>query len=283
MTFLLRLKLLKNKYLIVGLMLVIFVLIIGMFSLIVKPERIEIGSCPYERPPSCEYILGTDSLGRDVFSCLALGVKHSLIIGVTAGTLGTIISVIIALISGYKGEKVDILLRNIIDAFLVIPLWPLLIILRSYLGSLSTFELGLLLAAFSWPWAARAMRSQVLSLKERDFVDLARVSGESDLEIVFKELMPNLLPYIGVSFGQSLTWSIIFEVGLELVGLGPAGSITLGLMIYYALRYGAMTGGLWWWIFPPIICIVLLFLGFQLINIGLDEIYNPRLRKITGL
>ena len=89
--------------------------------------------------------------------------------------------------------------------------------------------------------------------------------------------------YIGVSFAQSFTWSIISEVGLELVGLGPAGSITLGLIIYYALNYGAMVRGLWWWIFPPIICIILLLISLQLINIGLDEIYNPRLRRVTGL
>ena len=281
--FLSHLKFLKNKHLIIGIIILIFVLTLGILSLTVKPERIEIGNCPYDRPPSREYILGTDSQGRDVFACLLVGIQQSLIIGATAGTSGIIISVIIAFISGYKGGKVDTLLRSLTDTFLVIPLWPLLIILRGYLGSLNTFQLGLLLAAFSWPWAARTMRSQVLSLKERDFVNLAWVSGESDLEIIFKELMPNLLPYIGVSFAQSFTWSIISEVGLELVGLGPAGSITLGLIIYYALNYGAMVRGLWWWIFPPIICIILLLISLQLINIGLDEIYNPRLRRVTGL
>ncbi|RLI45008.1 ABC transporter permease [Candidatus Bathyarchaeota archaeon] len=278
-----RLIFLKNEYLITGIVLVLFVLSIGLLSFTVNPKMIELGSCPPERPPSPEYILGTDSLGRDIFSCLTLGVLQSLIIGTTAGTFGIIISIIFAFISGYKGGKADALLRSIIDTFLVIPLWPLLIILRGYLGSLNTFQLGLLLAAFSWPGAARAMRSQVLSLKERDFVNLAWVSGESDLEIIFKELMPNLLPYVGVSFAQSFTWSIVSEVGLELVGLGPAGSMTLGLIIYYALSYGAMTSGLWWWIFPPIICIILLLIGLQLINIGLDQIYNPRLRRITGL
>jgi peptide/nickel transport system permease protein len=116
-------------------------------------------------------------------------------------------------------------------------------------------------------------------LKERGFVRLARLSGEGDLGIIFKEIAPNVLPYIGMMFGGSMTGAMVSEVALELIGLGPSESNTLGLIIYWAMYYGATVRRMWWWIVPPIICLVALFLGLQLLNIGLDEVYNPRIRR----
>ncbi|RLI46580.1 ABC transporter permease [Candidatus Bathyarchaeota archaeon] len=272
---------LKSKKLAVGVTIILFFIILGLFAEVIAPGNPSVPmQFQMDLPPSPDHPLGTDTLGRDVFDQIVHGIRQSLLIGFMAGAFGTGMGTLIGLISGYKGGYVDDILRTFTDIFLVIPTWPLLVVISSYIKQGLTIPvLAALLSVFAWPWPARTIRSQTMSLKQRDFINIAKISGSNDLEIIFKEIMPNMLSFVGANFANAVSGSILAEVGLEIVGLGPQNITTLGLIVYWAMWRGAMIRGIWWWVFPPIICITLIFIGFHLINMGLDELYNPRLRK----
>jgi peptide/nickel transport system permease protein len=166
--------------------------------------------------------------------------------------------------------------------FLVIPTLPLLLALAAYAKSVSLPEVALMLSIFSWPFPARVIRSQVLSLRERPYVELAKLSKESDFTIIFQQLLPNLLPYIGVGFASAALGAIFALVGLEVIGLGPTSTMDLGLLINLAINWGVLTMGAWTIFVAPIVLLVLLFLSLNLMNLGLEEFFNPRLRRLTG-
>lgn len=276
--------LLRSKSFVAGICMFVPMLLLGFLGpLFISPDRIKILAYPKELPPSLENPLGTDIIGRDILAQLILSLRLSLLLGIFAGGIGIAIGTVIGFIAGYKGGLIDDALRNITDIFLVIPTWCFVVVISAYIARLTVPMLALLLASLSWPGTARRIRSQVMSLRERPFIDLARISGERDTEIIFKEILPNLLPYLGMCFAGAMTGAMMAEVGLGIIGLGPEESCTLGIMIHWANYYGAIVKGMWWWLLPPIICIIFVFLGLNLINIGLDEIYNPRLRKVTGL
>jgi peptide/nickel transport system permease protein len=232
--------------------------------------------------PGVQHWLGTDRFGRDVLSLLLVGLRFSLSIGLLAGTISTVVGAAIGLIAGYYGGPVDNVLRSVTDIILVIPTLPLLITLAAYVKSIDVLTMALLLSIFGWPFSARTIRAQVLSLRERGYIDLARVSGMSKLEIVFQEVMPNLLPYLGVTLAASTVGAILAEFGLEIIGLGPGNIATLGLMINWAIGWGVMTKGLWNLLAAPATVLVLIFLSLNLINIGLEQAFNPRLKGTTG-
>lgn len=243
---------------------------------------ITMGSFKAYLPPSAEHWLGTDRWGRDWMAQLLLGLRYSLLIGAIAGLAATFVGILFGFVAGYKGGRLDSFLRTGTDMVLVIPSWPLLVTLSAYIPKLTIPVMALLLALFSWPWAARTIRSQVMSLKGRPYVDLAIATGMGDLEIIFTEILPNLLPYLGVSLASSMVGAILAEVGLELIGLGPGDITTLGLMINWATRWGALALGKWQMVFAPVVMLVLIFVSLNLINMGLEQAYNPRLREVTG-
>ncbi|MHB8629060.1 MAG: ABC transporter permease [Aggregatilineales bacterium] len=232
--------------------------------------------------PSVQHWLGTDRYGRDVLSLLLVGLRYSLSIGLMAGTISTVIGASIGLIAGFYGGRLDNLLRSVTDIILVIPTLPLLITLSAYVKSIDVVTMAILLSIFGWPFSARTIRAQVLSLRERGYIDLARVSGMNKLEIVFQEIMPNLLPYLGVVLAASTVGAILAEFGLEVIGLGPGNIATLGLMINWAIGWGVMTLGKWLLLAAPSLVLVLIFLSLNLINIGLEQAFNPRLKGTTG-
>jgi peptide/nickel transport system permease protein len=233
-------------------------------------------------PPSLELPLGTDPYGRDLFGLLLMGTKFTLTIGIVAGIVGTLISVFIGTLAGYKGGLMDHILRSITDTMIVIPTWPIIILLVAYLRQLDIFALSLIIAILSWPWVARSLRSQILSVKERPFIELAKVSGLGDLEIIFKEILPNVLPYIGVGFTNATLGALLAETGIRFLGVGPVYIPTLGYLVNLSMQQGFLTTRLYALI-PPILFLVLVFCSLNLVNIGLDEVYNPRLKKVTGL
>jgi peptide/nickel transport system permease protein len=238
----------------------------------------------YERwlVPSPAHWLGTDQYGRDVFAMTIGALSTSLQIGAIAGIISTVVGVIMAFVAGYKGGPIDSVLSTFTDMVLVIPSFPLLIALSAYAKNVGIVEVGLILAVFSWPFAARTIRAQVLSLRSRPYVELARVTKARDLEIIVYELLPNMLPYIGVGFASSALGAIFALVGLEVIGLGPGETIDLGKIIFTAIGTGAMTLGAWPLFVAPIFLLTLLFAALNLINIGLEEVYNPRLRGVAG-
>ena len=271
---------LRNAKLASGFIIIIILVIIAASADFLAPYDVAtIGLHAPDLPPSFENLLGTDTLGRDIFDQLVHSVRQSLIIGFFTGLVGLFVGSAVGIISGYRGGFVDDSLRSVTDVFLVIPTIPLLVVLSSYVRFLTIPALVLILAVFAWPFPARTFRSQVLSLRKREFINMAKLSGMSDLKIVFREILPNMLPYVGTTFANAVSGAILAEVFLEILGLGPQNTTTLGVMIYWAMWRGALIRGILWWVLPPMIAIVLVFVGLQLINIGLDEVYNPRVRK----
>jgi peptide/nickel transport system permease protein len=250
--------------------------------LIGEVDPITMGSFAAYLEPSAEHWLGTDRWGRDVLALVLVGLRYSLLIALLAGIAATSIGIVIGFVAGYKGGTLDSVLRTFTDMVLVIPSLPLLVTLAAYIPRVNVMVMALLLAAFSWPFTTRMIRSQVLSLKERPYVDLAKTSGMRDAEIIFAEILPNLLPYLGVSLAISMGAAMLAEIGLQLIGLGPGNINTLGLMINWSIRWGALGLGKWPLVFAPIVCLVLIFVSLNLINIGLEQAFNPRLRAVTG-
>jgi peptide/nickel transport system permease protein len=230
--------------------------------------------------PSAEYPFGTDKLGRDLFATIVAGIPLTLRIGLLAGLIGLAIGTFLGFVSAYYGGWLDTIIRGVVDVGLTIPgLMVLIILAIAYSGRLNINSMSLIVAVLAWLYPARVIRAQVLTLKQRPFVEVAKLTGMSGLEIIFLELMPNLLPYLAASLVGAVASAILASIGLEALGLGPLDSPTLGMTIYWALLNGAVINRWWWWWAPPILVISILFNGLFLLAIGLDEIANPRVRR----
>jgi len=228
--------------------------------------------------PNRQNPLGTDRFGRDVLALVLIGLPNSLLVAAIAGGISTVIGVVVGFVAGYKGGKTDALLRTITDMFLVVPTLPLIIILAAYSRRVTILQLGLILAVFSWPYAARVIRSQVLSLRERPYIELSRMTNMKDREIIFQDILPNMLPYIGIGFAGAALGAAFALVGLEIIGLGPSDTMDLGLLINFSQGWGVLSLGKWAILAAPVTLLILLFLGIALMNQGLEEVYNPRLQ-----
>lgn len=239
-----------------------------------------VGAAAYARfgKPSWEHPLGTESSGRDMLAVLLVGAPRSLRVGLIAATIGMFIGVVLGFTAGYMGGWVDAVIRTLSDAIIVIPVLAVLIVIGSYVKVLQIENMALLLAAFLWPAPTRYVRAQVLSMRERGYVNMARISGASSFSIMFGEMMPNMLPYIAASYTGNVSAAILAATSLEVLGLGPTRIPTLGMTIYYAISAAAILRGMWWWWGIPIAALVVVFSGLFLMTTGLDEIANPRLR-----
>lgn len=230
--------------------------------------------------PSRDYPFGTDDQGRDLLAVAVVGLPLTLQVGLIAGAVAILIGTILGLTAGYLGGTVDVVIRSIADVLLTVPgLVVLITIAASIEGVISVELMALVVASLAWMWPTRTIRSQVLSLRERAYIQMAQLSGMKTHEIIFFEIMPNLLPYLAASFVGSVSAAILASIGLEALGLGPQNEPTLGMTIYWATTFNAVIRGLWWWLAMPIALIVLTFISLFLISAGLDEIANPRLRK----
>ena len=270
----------NNLKMTVGLGLVLVVLLFGYAGpIFVDVGDAEVGSKLLSQRPGAGHLLGTDAQGRDMLAWLIEATPASLRVGLLAGALGVAVGAIVAFVGGYYGGIVDALLRSFTDVMLTIPSLLVLIILASVVRVVSLEMMAVIIAMFAWMGPARVIRAQVLTLRERSFIEIARLSGESSMSIIFKELMPNLMPYMLAAFVGSLLGSILAATGLEFLGLGPANISTLGSILFWQDFYNALIRGMWWWWGPPIVIFVLLFTGLFLASMGLDEWANPRLRE----
>ncbi|MDR3530063.1 MAG: ABC transporter permease [Rhodopila sp.] len=273
----------RNRSLLVGtlllLALVLFVVIGRMF---VDTEDARALSAPSLRPPSWDYPFGTDRQGRDLLAVMVAGTPLTLRIGFIAGFLGVGIGAVLAFTAGFYRGMTDTIIRSVADIGLTVPgLLVLILIAVSIKSSLTVNEMALIVASLAWLNPTRTIRAQVLTLRERGYVELAAMSGMGGLEIIFLELMPNLLPYLAATLVSSVSAAILASIGLEVLGLGPMDAPTLGMTLYWVNFNAAMINGWWWWWVPPIVIIVTVFLGLFFVTMGLDEIANPRLRKST--
>jgi len=226
-----------------------------------------------------EHPLGTDNLGRDILAVMIVGAPNTFLIGVIAASIGIGVGIVLGFTAGFLGGWVDDVIRLAADVTLTIPALLVLIVLQSVLSRIDITTMALLIALFAWPRATRQIRSQVLSMRRSGYVRMARISGASTVDIMFKEMLPNLIPYLFASFIAGATGAILAAVGLETLGLGPQRIPTLGSTIYDAIEFGALSLNMWWWWGAPTLLLSAMFVGLFLINLGLDEIANPRLRK----
>ena len=270
-----------NMKITVGLFLVLIIVAFGYLGpFFVDLERAQVGSfIPPGQPPSAENWLGTDAQGRDMLAWLIEATPQSLRVGVLAGALGVFIGASVGFIAGYYGGWIDTILRTVTDISMAVPGLLVLIVLASMVDVLTLEAMAFVIAAFAWMGAARVIRAQVLSLRERQYVEIARMSGEKGIYIVFFELMPNLMPFLLAAFVGSLIGAILAAVGLEFLGLGATHISTLGNILYWQNFYNAVIRGMWWWWGSPIVIFIILFAGLFIASIGLDEWANPRLKE----
>lgn len=269
-----------NARLLVGLGIILAVLLFSYIGpLFVNPELAEVGESMPSRPPSREHPLGTEAQGRDMLAALMLGTPQTLKIGLIAGGVGLAVGVLLGLVSGYFSGYQDAVIRTGADILLTIPGLAILILIASMVRVINVEVMALVVASLSWMWPTRTIRSQVLVLRERQYVQVAKLSGMGDMEVLVKEVLPNLLPYIAASFVGAVSGAILASIGLEFLGLGPTHIPTLGMLIYWAQLYDAVFRGMWWWWAPPIVVLMVLFVGLFLTAAGLDEVANPRARK----
>ena len=272
---------LRNPSLIVGLVMLFGMLfLVGIGHIIWDTEMFRPLSTPTRLPPTGEHPFGTDTQGRDLLAIAILGTPLTLRIGLIAGTVAIGLGTVAAFLSAYYRGVVDGAIRSIVDVGLAMPALLILILVRINVGrELSTDEMGLAIGLTSWVFPARTIRSQVLVMREQAYVELSRLSGTSGMGIIFKEMMPNLIPYITASLVASVAGAILASIGLEAIGLGNFSQPTLGMTIYWNIQFSSITLGMWWWWVPPLVAIVIVFVSLFLISSGLDEWSNPRLRK----
>ena len=271
----------RNVSLVVGL---VFLGILAAF-IVVGALTVDTGnaqplSAPALQPPSWDYPFGTDRQGRDLLAVMVAGTPLTLRIGFIAGFIGVGVGAVLAFTAAYCRGRVDTVIRSIADIGLTVPqLLVLIIIAVSLRGSLTVNQMAIIIASLAWLSPTRTIRSQVLTLRERGYVEIARLNGMSGPEIIFGELMPNLLPYLAATLVASVSAAILASVGLEVLGLGPAEAPTLGMTLYWVNFNAAIINGWWWWWTAPLVVIVMVFLGLFFLTAGLDEIANPRLRR----
>jgi peptide/nickel transport system permease protein len=225
-----------------------------------------------------EHPLGTESNGRDMLAQLIVGIPASLKIGVLAASIGMSVGILLGSLAGYFGGWWDHIIRTICDSVITIPSLMVLIAIAAYVKMTDTTTMALILALFAWPGPTRLIRSQVLTLRERGYVRMALLSNVPPLEIMLVEMAPNMLPWLAASLTGGISGAILAATGLEALGLGPTRVPSLGMIINYALTSSALVRGMVWWWMPPIIALIVIFTGFFLMTVGLDEIANPRLR-----
>jgi peptide/nickel transport system permease protein len=271
---------LRNNKLRIGVAIVLFFVVLAL----VGPQLTEYKQREFVAPgpqsPSTDFWFGTTSLGEDVFTQFVYGLRATFIVGILGGGLGTFIGILIGFVSGYRGGMVDELLNMLTNIVLVIPSLVVLIIIAAYLEVRGFLFESLFIGCFAWPWAARAIRAQTFSLRTRDFVDLARLSGMKPLKIIITEIAPNMMSYLLLVFILQFGGAILTAATLDFIGLGPTNAVSLGLMMNNAVIYGALILGMWWWFIPPGLAITAIVGALYVTNVGLDEAFNPKLREM---
>lgn len=261
------------------LLLLLFSTVAGLF--VPKAGAYPLAVTP-KQPPSAEYGFGTDAVGRDLLPTMIYGTRMTLSIGMIAGVIGLSIGAVLGFMTGYFGGLFDTIIKFLVDVLMTIPQFLLLIMIASSVpdpDKMTVWQMGLVLSIVAWVQPTRAIRAQVMSMRERSFVMMAKLSGMSGMEIIIKELMPNLLPYLAISLAGAVNGGVLGSLGLQTLGIGNLREPSLGMTIYWLRYYNAFLQGYWWWIVEPVTVIAAIFIAFLLLSIGLDEFANPRTRR----
>lgn len=277
-----------------GLFLLAFMILFGVIgSRFVDPELARAGTTEIDLSPgqSVEYrikgedrsaysLLGTDSQGRDVWTLTVMGTPLTIYVGFLAALIGMSIGTVLGFIGGFFGGKFDNVTRSLADILITVPVLMILVVIAVTLkASIDVTQQALIISAVVWMWPLRTIRAQVLTMRERAYVSVAQISGANVFEVIFLEMLPNLLPYLAASFATAVAAAMLATIGMDALGLGPQNQPTLGNTIYWALFYSAPLRGIWWWWAPPVVVLALVFGSLYMITAGLDPIANPRVRR----
>lgn len=268
----------RNNKLVIGLIIVAFFLVFAIIGPFLTEHALNERAGPRNHPPSAEYWFGTTTFGQDVFTQFVYGLRAAFIVGLVGGGLATIIGMLVGFFAGYHGGMVDELLNMLTNIVITIPILAVLLIIAAYLTIRGVIHESIVIGLWSWPWAARAIRSQTFSLKSRNFVDMARMTGMSSPKIILTEIAPNMMSYLFMTFVLQFGGAVLAAATLDFIGLGPTEGISLGLMMQHSFNWSAIQLGIWWWFVPAGAALALLVGAMYLMNVGLDEVFNPKLR-----
>jgi peptide/nickel transport system permease protein len=270
---------LRNRKATIGLVLLALITFVALFPGLIAPYDPHAAIFDQQIGPSSGHILGTTQVGEDVFSQLVYGTRLTLIITVVVGAITTIVAVLIGVTAAYVGGVADGTLSLLTDIFLIVPTLPLLIVLSTYLEGSGTVAIIAVLCLTGWAFGARQLRSQALSIRNKDFLEAARVRGERRFYIILVEILPNMLSLVVANFLGSAVYTVATAAGLQFLGLGNSGEITWGTMLHFAQQNGAIESGNALWALAPGAAVALLGTSFALLNYAFDEIGNPALRR----
>ncbi|HEX3787774.1 MAG TPA: ABC transporter permease [Pseudonocardiaceae bacterium] len=276
-----RLRLPRSPKILIGFALLVLFLLLAVLGPILAPHDPSATTADLLQPPSGAHWLGTTQSGQDVFSQLLVGARSTVLIGFLAGATATALSIVVGVTAGFVGGLVDDILSLVTNVFLVIPALPLLIVMAAYLPqstSSNPVVIGLIISLTGWAWGARVLRAQTLSMRRRDFVESARVIGEPRWRIIGHEILPNLAAIVMSSFLFTVLYAIGTFVALAFLGVVDVSHWSWGSMLFWAESLNAAQVNAWWWFFPPGLAIALLGTSLALVNFGIDEFINPRLR-----
>ncbi len=271
---------LRNNRLRVGLTIVLFFLLVTFIGPALAKYTPEEYAAVGAKPPSSEYWFGTTTFGEDVFSQFVHGLRATFLVGLIGGGLGMLLGVVIGFTAGYRGGLVDEVLNVLTNIVLVIPTFAILLIIAAYLQVRGIFVEAIFIGFTAWPWTARAVRAQTFSLRSREYIDLAKLSGMKSSKIIFTEIAPNMMSYLVMAFVLQFGGAILTAATLDFIGLGPTTGISLGLMMQNSVLWGALPLGQWWWFVPPGLAITAIVGAMYIMNVGLDEVFNPKLREM---
>lgn len=271
---------LTNKKVLIGVSIFTLMILLAIFGPTLTPYSYDEFAGEGYLPPSKDHLFGTTLMGKDVFTRTVYGLRSTFAVGFIAGTIATLIGCIIGFLAGYYGKWIDEALMMITNIFLVFPLLALLIILAAYLPYRGIMTISIIVGMTAWPWTARAVRSQTLSIKNQGYVNLSRISGISVFRILREDIAANMFSYVFMVYILQFSGTILAAVGLEFLGLGPTQGVSLGLVMQNAVNWNAIQLGLWWWAILPGLVLTILVVSLYFINTGLDEVFNPRLREM---
>jgi peptide/nickel transport system permease protein len=266
--------------LIIFVLFAIFAAIPQLFTSVRDPNRLAFAP---SLPPSGEHLLGTTALGQDIWAQLVYGTRQSLVIAVVAGLFATVLSVLVGVSAAYLGGVADEILSMLTNIFLILPTFPLIIILATYAGKGTLTVILVVLVLTGWSYGANQLRAQALSLRNRDFLESARVRGERRSYIIVFEVLPTMTSLIVANFLGAALYSVLTAAGLQFLGLGDPNSISWGTMLYWSQNQQALQSGMPLWSIAPGLCVALLGVSFALLNYAFDEISNPALRPVRKL
>lgn len=273
----------RNKKVAFGLSIVLFYIGIALSSSLLTEHDANKRVARPHQAPSAEHVMGTTRMGRDVYHQFIRGTSTSLAVGFSAGIIIVIVGTALGVSAGYFGGKFDDIVNLVTNVALVVPQLPLLLVLAAFIGEVSPFTIALIIGLTSWAWGARVTRAQTLSIRNKEFIQASELAGEPAWRIIFVEILPNLSSIIGLNFLGSIIFTIITQATIEFLGLGDPLSVSWGTMLYNAQNTSALIVGAWWEVLVPCVAIAILGVGLALLNFGIDEISNPRLRTFTGM